>query len=148
MINRKSSLGRIQIHSCTLIMPWILAWYQNQAEGEYVIEASNRHKLAKKKCGEYRLCVDYRKLNTLTAKDRFPLPRIDDHIDKIRGLACFTTLDLTSGCYRIPVSEWWKRFTAFVTPDEQYEYNNMHFGVCNAPSVFQRLMNRKNLTAV
>lgn len=87
------------------------------------------------------MCIDYRKLNNLTIKDRFPLPRIDDQLDKLHGSKFFTTLDLTSGYYQIPVSENSKHLTSFVTPDGQYEFNKMPFGLCNAPSVFQRLMN-------
>lgn len=61
--------------------------------------------LVKKKDGKYRLCVDYRKLNNLTVKDRFPLPRIDDQIDKLAGSACFSTLDLMSGYHQIPIEK-------------------------------------------
>lgn len=98
--------------------------------------------LVNKKDGKYRMCVDYRKLNNATIKDRYPLPRIDDQIDKLQGAMCFTTLDMISGYHQIPIDENSKHYTAFVTPDGHYEYNKVPFGLCNAPSVFQRMMNR------
>lgn len=97
--------------------------------------------LVKKKDGKPRLCVDYRKLNNATVKDKFPLPRIDDQIDRLHGAVYYSTLDLVSGYHQIPLEEKSKQYTAFVTPDGHFEYNKMPFGLCNAPSVFQRMMN-------
>ena len=94
-----------------------------------------------KKDGEPRFCIDYRKLNQVTVKDRYPLPRIDDTIDAFRGAKYFTTLDLFSGNWKIEIDEQDKHKTAFVCEYGQYEFNRMPFGVTNAPSTFQRLMN-------
>lgn len=109
--------------------------------------------LVKKKDGESRLCIDYRRLNQKTVKDRYPLPRIDDQLDRLHGCNYFTALDLRSGYYQIPVSTQSKKYTAFVTPEGHFEFNRMPFGLSNAPSVFQRLMNKilapaKNIAAV
>lgn len=109
--------------------------------------------LVKKKNGESRLCIDYRKLNEKTVKDRYPLPRIDDQIDRLHGSRFFTSLDLRSGYYQVPIAETSKRYTAFVTPFGQYEFNRMPSGLANAPSCFSRLKNKvlapaKNITAV
>lgn len=98
--------------------------------------------LVSKPNGEKRLCIDYRKLNAITQKDRYPLPLIDDQIDQLRNQKYFTTLDLYSGYYQIQLEEESKNKTAFVTCDGHYEFNRMPFGLTNAPSVFQRKINR------
>ena len=95
---------------------------------------------ARKKDGGLRMCVDYRALNKLTEKNKYPLPRIDDLLDRLRGARFFTSLDLASGFWQIPVAEEDRAKTAFLTPMGQYEWNVMPFGLCNAPSTFQSAM--------
>jgi hypothetical protein len=95
---------------------------------------------AKKKDGSLRLCVDYRKLNSITVKDRFPIPLINSLIDRLQSAKIFTKIDLR-GAYnlvRIHEPDQWK--TAFRTRYGNYEYRVMPFGLSNAPSVFQRMM--------
>ena len=97
--------------------------------------------LVKKKNGKWRFCVDYRKLNNVTKKDRYPLPLINEIIDRLGGSKWFTSIDLASGYWQVEVAEEDKEKTAFITKYGLFEYNVMPFGLCNAPATFQRLMN-------
>lgn len=97
--------------------------------------------LVKKKDGGQRMCVDFRALNKITIKDKFPLPLIQDQIDRLGGHKYFITLDLSQGFYQIPLAEESIPKTGFVTPDGHFEFLRMAFGLANAPSEFQRLMN-------
>ncbi|GFX06077.1 hypothetical protein TNCV_446521 [Trichonephila clavipes] len=94
--------------------------------------------LVKKKDGTTRLCVDYRRLNRKLVKDRFPLPLIEDVLDRLQGAKVHTTLDLKNGFFHVDVNEDCKHLTSFVVPDGQFEFNKVPFGLSTSPSVFQR----------
>ncbi|KYB25609.1 hypothetical protein TcasGA2_TC034292 [Tribolium castaneum] len=97
--------------------------------------------LVKKKDGSNRLCIDYRRLNAITVKEYVPMQIIDEQLDLLSGNGYFTTLDLASGYMQVPVAKESRHLTSFVTTTGQYEFNRMPFGLVNAPSVFNRLMN-------
>ena len=96
----------------------------------------------RKKDGSHRFCVDYRELNTVMKLDSYPLPRIDDLLDQLDQSWYFSTLDLASGYWQIRVHRDLVPKTAFITPQGIFEFRVMLFGLTNAPSVFQHLMQR------
>ena len=97
--------------------------------------------IVRKKDGSARFCVDYRRLNELTVKDPFPLPRVDEILETVAGAALYSTLDLASGYWQVELEETDRKKTAFSTELGHFEWTVMPMGLCNSASTFQRLMN-------
>lgn len=96
--------------------------------------------LARKRDGTWRFCVDYRRLNSVTRKDAYPLPRIDESLDSLAGAKYFCTADMASSFWQVSVKEDDRPKTAFITHKGLFEFRHMPFGMANSPKTFERLM--------
>lgn len=93
-----------------------------------------------KKNGDLRICTDFRWLNAKTVKDAHPLPHQADALAALGGNVFFSTMDLTSGFYNVPLFEKHKKYTAFSSPFGLHEYNRLPQGLTNSPATFMRMM--------
>lgn len=117
----------------TMLKQGVIEESQSPWASEYVI--------VKKKTGDYRLCIDFRRLNALTKKNCYPLPNIEQCIESLAGKRFFTQLDFASGYWQMPMASSSKELTAFRTTEGLYQFKRMPFGLTNAPASFQKLIN-------
>ena len=96
--------------------------------------------LVPKSDGSYRFCIDFRKLNAMCVKDPVPMPRMDDVFSQIGNASVFSTLDLRSGFWQVPMASHARKYTAFTVGNQHYQFTKMAFGLSGAPSTFVRLM--------
>lgn len=110
----------------------------------YPVESSHAHPVVcvAKKDGSMRLCIDYRKLNAITKPDAFPMSRASDLLLEVAGANFISILDMLRGYWQIPMDEQAQYYTAFVTPQGQYAWKVMPYGLRNSASTFQRIINQ------
>ncbi|GJQ68563.1 hypothetical protein Trydic_g17123 [Trypoxylus dichotomus] len=119
------------------VSEWIKEGIVEACASEY----SSQVVVVKKKDGTPRVCIDYRKINKKIVRDRYPLPLIEDQLDKLQDARVFSILDFRNAFFHVNVEENSKKYTSFVTHSGQYRFNKVPFGLCNSPSVFQRFIN-------
>ncbi|GBN00585.1 Transposon Ty3-G Gag-Pol polyprotein, partial [Araneus ventricosus] len=133
-----SSPRRFPFIEKEIINEQIEQWLKDKIIRPSTSEYSSPVVLVKKKDGSSRLCIDYRRLNKITVREHFPLPLIDDLLDRLQSANIFSTLDLKNAFFHVDIDPSSKKYTSFVTDTGQYEFNKMSFGLTNSPSVFQR----------
>ena len=121
-----------------VISNWLKAGVIEPSDSPY----ASQMVIVRKKSGEIRVCVDYRAINKKTRPDAFPLPKIEDCINSLKGAKYFCSLDLTQGYLQVKLNDEDKHKTAFRALGELYEFNRLPFGLCNAPPTFSRLMRK------
>jgi exodeoxyribonuclease III len=127
-------------HRSSLIAEQVTKMLENNVIQKSVSPFAAPVSVVPKKDGGIRFVTDFRKLNEITIKDKYPLPRIDDMFDRLTGYTIFSTFDLLSGFWQIPVASEDRHKTAFVTGGGLYEYKVLPFGLTNSPPTFQRAM--------
>jgi len=136
----KQAPRRVPLHKRQIVTDEINKMLDSHTIRPSVSPWSSSIVLVTKKDGSVRFCIDYRTLNSVTKKDAYPLPRIDEALDTLTGAKWFCTLDLASGYWQVEMDPGDRPKTAFASQHGLFEFNVMPFGLCNAPATFERLM--------
>ncbi|XP_017484587.1 PREDICTED: uncharacterized protein LOC108373235, partial [Rhagoletis zephyria] len=132
---------RMALTEQSIVDDQIEEWLEKNIIEESNSEFTSPIVLVKKHDGSARLCVDFRRINKVIVKDHFPLPLIEDQLDRLQEAKVFSTIDLKNGFFHVPVAESSRRYTSFVTQNGQYQFRKVPFGLSNSPGVFQRHVN-------
>ncbi|KAH8405575.1 hypothetical protein KR215_003217 [Drosophila sulfurigaster] len=133
--------SRIAVSEAEAVKHQINEWLDTGVIRQSTSNFASRLVVVKKKDGSNRICVDYRQLNKMVLKDCFPVPVIDDVLEKLQKAKFFTVMDLENGFFHVPVEENSKKFTAFITKEGLFEFNQAPFGFRNSPAIFIRFVN-------
>ncbi|GFW48212.1 retrovirus-related Pol polyprotein from transposon 297 [Trichonephila clavipes] len=116
-------------------------WIQNGVIEPCSSAYASQVLVVRKKDGSPRVCIDFRKLNRVLVKDHYPLPLIENILDKLQDTRVFSTIDLRNGFFHVPVNKQSRPYTSFVTQNGQFQFLKMPFGLSTCPSTFQRFIN-------
>lgn len=119
----------------------VTKWLEDGVVEQCSSEFSSQVVVVKKKDGTPRVCIDYRQLNKNVIKDSYPLPLIDDLLDKLQDANMFSTIDLRNAFFHLEIEPKSRKYTSFVTHNGQYQFLRAPFGLCISPTVFQRYIN-------
>lgn len=134
----RHSPSRFPINEQEAVRKQVADWLADGTVRTSSSSVASRLVVVKKKSGDYRVCVDFRQLNKMVLKDCFPVPLIDEVLEKLQSSKFFTIMDLENGFFHVPIEESSKHYTAFVTKDGLFEFNKAPFGFCNSPANFIR----------
>ncbi|GBN50500.1 Retrovirus-related Pol polyprotein from transposon 297, partial [Araneus ventricosus] len=132
---------RLPFSEKKIVQTQVAEWLEQGIVEPCSSEYSSPVVIVRKKDGTPRVCIDYRKLNKVVVKDRFPLPLIEDILDRLQGSRVFSTIDLKNAFFHVDVNKDSRKYTSFVTHEGQYQFLKVPFGLCNSPAVFQRYIN-------
>ncbi|GBL89286.1 Retrovirus-related Pol polyprotein from transposon 297 [Araneus ventricosus] len=132
---------RLPFSEKKIVQTQVAEWLEQGIVEPCSSEYSSPVVIVRKKDGTQRVCIDYRRLNKVVVKDRFPLPLIEDILDRLQGSRVFSTIDLKNPFFHVDVNKDSRKYTSFVTHEGQYQFLKVPFGLCNSPAVFQGYIN-------
>lgn len=133
--------SRLSPNEAEAVKNQVNEWLQMGIVRESFSNVASRVVVVKKKDQTLRVCVDYRKLNSMVLQDLFPVPLIEDVLDKLQAAKFFTIMDLENGFFHVPIEEKSRHLTAFITREGLFEFNRAPFGFKNSPAAFIRYVN-------